>query len=108
MHQKFGHCKFKESCSKRHFQEICQNLSACVSKTSCQKRHPKGCKRFAMEGVCKFGASCDYRHQEHQYSHSEVNVKIDNLEKTVSSMAVKINELEAKLRHNKVVKIEST
>ena len=88
MHQQFGHCKFKESCSKRHFQEICQNLSACVSKTSCQKRHPKGCRRFAMEGVCKFGAGCDYHHQEHQYFQSEINVKIDNLEKTLTSMAV--------------------
>ena len=71
MYQKFGYCKYKESCLKRHLQETCQDSSACSSKMSCQKRHPKGCKRFAIEGFCIFGAGCAYRHQEHQTVNSK-------------------------------------
>ena len=44
-----------------------------------------------------FGVGCDYHHQEHPHVNSEVNVKVENLEKTVNAMAVKIKELETKI-----------
>ena len=93
MHQKFGRCKFNKNCTKKHLEETCQDLSAFINKVSTQKRHPKGSNRFDIEGFCRFGVGCDYYHQEHSKINSEINVKVENLEKTVNAMALKIKEL---------------
>jgi hypothetical protein len=98
MYQKFGHCKYKEGCLKNHLQETCQDGLACDKQKSCQKRHPKGCKGYAMDGFCRFGDGCSYHHQEHKTINSEMNIKVETLEKTLHEMAAKINELEDKIK----------
>ena len=98
MHQKFGHCKYKEICLKNHLQETCQNGLACDKQKSCQKRHPKGCKRYALDGFCKFGDICLCHHQEHKTVNSENNIKVETLEKTIHEMSLKINKLEDKIK----------
>ena len=78
-YQKFGFCKFKESCKNQHLLEICKNLTSCVNLKSCHKRHPRVCRRFALEKVCSFGADCAYQHQE-ENGNNEIKNKVIELE----------------------------
>ena len=104
-YQKFGFCKYKDLCKNLHLKETCINLSACVNSKSCQKRHPRVCKKQAIEGFCRFGATCAYHHQE-KNNHVEINVKLEELEKTVKEMAEKIVELEGKLKDTESKDVE--
>ena len=108
-YQKFGFCKYKDLCKNHHLKETCKNLSACVNSKSCQKRHPRVCRKQAIEGVCRFGAACAYHHQE-ENNNAEINVKVDELEKTVKEMAEKKDELEVKLKdmESKYVEVVKT
>ena len=45
MYSKFGFCKFKHNCRRKHYTEECYN-SNCKDKNTCQKRHPKNCKKL--------------------------------------------------------------
>ena len=73
------------------------------TKKNCNKRHPRACKRYGVEGFCRFGAGCAYHHQEHPNSSEKVDdkgtkIKLENLEKTVFEMADKIVKLEYKIK----------
>ena len=99
--QKFGFCKYKESCEKRHLEETCEKLSYCESQRKCHKRHPYACKRYVLEGFCKFGSHCAYHHQtlRNLNNESEVNDKVEKLEKkTVNKLTEKILQLESKIK----------
>ena len=88
---KFGHCKFGNSCTFVHYKDTCENLK-CRSYT-CEKRHPKKCTWFNMYGRCKF-SPCSYRHEsENSYSSNnseieEVKERLVKLEENLS----KVNE----------------
>ena len=102
-HQKFGSCKYKQSCKNKHLEETCQELSACLTLKSCEKRHPKKCKRYANEGFCWFGTGCAYHHQVQSTlipnnNTIEINIKVEKLEKMVHEMAETIVTLESKLK----------
>ena len=71
--------------------------SACDKQKSWQKGHPKGCKRYAMDGFCRFGDGCSYHYQDQKTVNSEINMKVETLENTLHEMAAKINELEDKI-----------
>lgn len=58
-----GFCKFKNSCKRKHDDEICSNVHECRVKT-CTKRHPKKCKRFEENGKCFYKDDCAYLHRE--------------------------------------------
>ena len=62
-YNKFGFCKFKDTCRNQHIVQICEDLS-CKEIKICQKRHPKVCKRFAAEKECRFGIDCSYKHKK--------------------------------------------
>ena len=101
-HQKFGFCKFKEMCRKQHLEETCKELSACLKPNNCPKRHPKECKRYE-KGLCRFGISCAYSHQEKstiKAGNKDINAKVEMLEKMVFEMAEKIMKLESKVKEN--------
>lgn len=106
--QKFGFCKYKESCKKKHLEETCEKRSSCDSPKNCQKRHPYACKRYVLEGFCKFGLGCAYHHQTQEKinNESEVNVKVDKLEKTVNELTEKILLLESKIKSIEIKDIE--
>ena len=108
-YQKFGFCKFKEQCKKKHLKELCKDLSACVDPRSCHKRHPRGCKRYALEGFCRFGDGCGYHHKERLPNKSilEVNKKVEELEKALNKMADKIFHLEVELKEIKLKEKEA-
>ena len=90
-HFKFGFCKFGERCNKKHLKEICQTED-CKLKT-CNKRHPKICKFFSVNQVCKFGDACCYKHKLSAH-HSNILEQISSLHATISSMSESIQALE--------------
>ena len=90
-HFKFGYCKFGEKCQKRHLKETCQT-SDCNSK-NCNKRHPKICKFFSLNQVCKFGDACCYKHKLNA-THSSLLEEISVLHAMISSMKDFIQALE--------------
>ena len=90
-HYKFGFCKFGEKCHKQHLKETCQTED-CNLKT-CHKRHPKICKFFSVNQVCKFGDACCYKHKL-SASHCKILEQISSLQATISSMSESIQALE--------------
>ena len=90
-HFKFGFCKFGKRCNKQHLKEICQTED-CKLKT-CNKRHPKICKFFFVNQVCKFGDACCYKHKFSTH-HCNILEQISSLQATISSMSESIQTLE--------------
>ena len=88
-YQKFGFCKFRDSCKNKHLVEKCESLSACVNIKSCLKRHPRVCKSYALEKFCKFEAGCAYNHKAENLN-KKVNMKVSELEPIVNGKSRKI------------------
>ena len=80
---KFGFCKYKEHCRKKHFSEECENNSECQDKNNCHKRHPKACKRKGS-GLYRFEGECAYSHKTSSSpDQTKSNGRIELLEKVV-------------------------
>jgi hypothetical protein len=58
---KFGYCKYNETCRKHHVNEKCKDNTCDISK--CKLRHPKLCKFFRNYGYCKF-SPCAFKHEQ--------------------------------------------
>ena len=99
IHDKFGFCKFKSACERKHFDQKCEDLSSCRNIRNCMKRHPKTCKRFAFQDDCRFGSLCAYNHKEIIYNteESEMKEKVKLLEAVVQKMSVNVIKLEAEI-----------
>ena len=96
---KYGSRRFRETCKRKHYNEICNDSSGCQQIKTCQRRHPKPCKRFAS-GSCRFGTECAYNHQsvpiiKEICEHTE---KIDTLEKIVWEITLKFNKFDQELK----------
>jgi hypothetical protein len=61
-HNKFGFCKYGNTCRKRHIDEVCESKD-CETKL-CPRRHPRSCRFFSEFGRCKFGEFCRFKHEE--------------------------------------------
>ena len=46
-----------------------------VKPKNCNLRHPKACKRYVLEGYCRFGDNCGYFHADKR-SH-DVKVEVE-------------------------------
>ena len=98
---KFGYCKFNLNCKRIHYREICQENETCEAKIECKKRHPKKCKKYETERGCRFGFDCCYLHVSQQSANkvsatkpmSELQEKVDNLEKSLSELTEKVVSL---------------
>ena len=95
---KFGYCKHKEYCRKRHLKGICDNFECDISK--CVFRHPKVCKWFRKYRNCKFDP-CLYLHIENdteieflKKENSAVLKNIENIENALKVLDVKIVDSE--------------
>ena len=64
MYNKFGFSKFKDTCNRQHFSQICDDLSSCKEIQSCLKRHLKVCKRFAAQNEGMFGIDYSYKQKK--------------------------------------------
>ena len=105
---KYGYCKYKDSCDKRHFNEECQELSSCQNIKNCHKRHPRICKRFILGSHCRFKSDCSYKHKDTTNKvESELLSIVNALENMVSEMTVKLTSLEMKLKEFEKVPIPS-
>ena len=99
MHQKYRFCKYKESCTKKHLNEECKDLT-CKSRVSCDKRHPKLCKRYTQEKSCPFGETCGYLHKEKEKSPEETKLmtRIEQLEAVVKEKSTAEVKMEQAVR----------
>ena len=98
-YSKYGFCKFKESCKRKHFIEDCKELSNCHQVKICPRRHPKPCKRFAS-GYCRFQKDCSYSHEiipkvTVKCEHTET---INILEKIVREITLKFIKVDNELK----------
>ena len=59
LHNKFGHCKFQDTCRHRHVSSLCDTDNCEIS--SCDKRHPRICHYYLNYRRCKF-FPCSYSH----------------------------------------------
>ena len=96
-YHKYGYCKFKESCTSYHAERECENGYNCPNIKACRLRHPKMCKKMVLEGHCRLGVRCAYRHKPRLISHHEdtktlhedmktMKAEIDVLKNTVKSL----------------------
>ena len=61
-HFMYGYCKLKDHCPKQHIDVICPTFRECDD-NGCVLRHPKRCKYFAQNKICKF-ERCAYSHDK--------------------------------------------
>ena len=97
---KFGHCKYKESCRKPHFNELC-DVSSCDF-LSCKLRHPKKCNWYSEYGRCKFNP-CSFKHTDEIDSVDSARREMAKITSKLKSIETSLTNLEAEER-----KINST
>ena len=85
-HHKFGFCRYKSECRRKHFSKECEDQDCKTSKT-CNKRHPKRCRKYDT-GKCRFKNDCAYKHlkPETQEDTEQIKEKIEVLEKAVQQI----------------------
>ena len=108
-HHKFGFCRYKDECNKKHFNTECKDLGDCKSTKTCHKRHPKKCKRYDI-GNCRFEDGCAYKHHmpTQNTDHAQFKEKLEQMEKVLHAMTRKVLSLETdmkdmKINHHKTV-----
>ena len=103
-YNKFGHCKFQNTCRHKHVNTVCRSENCDVA--LCEKRHPKLCRYFLNYGRCKFDP-CSYSHADATFKSSEIE-KVHNViedirkemfafKEILLSKTEKINLMEQKL-----------
>ena len=89
---KYGFCKFKSNCRKKHVLEVCDDKEC--NKSLCIKRHPRPCKYFDNNGFCKLGSICAYAHNNHKKNEiQKLELKIDELIQLVKKKEEVIEQL---------------
>ena len=106
---KFGFCRFKSTCKRKHFDQKCEDLSSCKIFKSCMKRHPKNMyKVCSFQDVSRFGSTCAYNNKEinSNTEDSEMKEKVKLLEAVVQKMFLNVIKLEAEVNElkNKIKK----
>ena len=98
---KYGFCKFRETCRKIHYREICIEDSCETS--SCTKRHPRKCKYFEIYKRCKFGTFCLFSHETNDVTNlddvKELKDQIDALQNHVDKLENEINLCNAQIKN---------
>ena len=110
-YDKFGFCKFRKECKRRHFNEECKDLDKCSSIKTCRKRHPKHCKRYDS-GQCRYKEDCTYKHQEpiKNMEQAQMVEKLKKLETVVHALTRKVLSLEEEMikikKNKKVIEVD--
>ena len=94
---KFGYCKHKECCRKRHVKELCENNTCDI--LNCIFRHPKNCRYYRDYGKCKFNP-CMFLHVKKDRDDDEiVNLRNENesVKKKLETIENEMSELDAKI-----------
>ena len=77
-HNQTGFCKFKLGCRNRHENGICPEEAGCSSR-ECPYRHPKACRNFSREAMCKFGDDCAYKHEKKNNKNINNNLNMKDM-----------------------------
>ena len=93
---KFGHCKYRETCNKLHNNEICE-IESCEAK-NCTKRHPKNCKFYDIYNRCKFGSFCSFSHVKSANNDKDMKSKPTTLENCVKVLENENKRYDVKLQ----------
>ena len=109
---KYGYCKYRDKCRMHHNKEICDNGYSCTASKVCPKRHPKLCRKLSLEGFCRHGDKCAYRHTTSsklsiQNDANILKVRLENLENVVQEMAKQIATLQSELFYHEEATLES-
>ena len=88
-HNKFGFCKFQETCRFKHVKEICQEKSCEIE--TCSQIHPKECRYYKEYTRCKFGSYCFFRHED------KPRVNIQKFEEKINTFEEEQTKLQAQI-----------
>ena len=95
---KYGYCKYLETCRKYHENKKCENFNCEVR--DCPLRHPINCKWFRDFGFCKFNEWCRFSHDVKKNAHE--NEEVLNLKEKMKSI-----ETELEKKTEKILKLEA-
>ena len=97
MFNKYGFCKYRETCRNRHYEETCQD-ELCET-SNCPKRHPRNCKYYDAYQRCKFGSFCLFAHRAKTGLNEteEMKAELSRLNEKIRRLEVKNECLEDKL-----------
>ena len=97
MTMEYGVCKYRKTCRKRHYIEICQEESCETS--NCPKQHPRNCKFYNIYKRCKFGSFCLFAHRNTDGPNKteEMKTELDHLKEKMTKLEEKNECLEAKI-----------
>ena len=99
-HNKYGYCKFKAECRKRHVDNICDEPSCDIS--ACESRHPKNCKYYIQYGKCKFNP-CAFLHVNTGNNINDLKKENEQILKDIENLDVKIKDLDAKMNEQNLL-----
>ena len=105
MYNKYGFCKLRDTCERKHYEEQCEDSSGCMGPKLCQKRHPWPCKRYNTKKGCKFGDVCAYQHKKESLNGQEngLEKKVKLLETLMIEMTKKMSQLESEVEDLKSI-----
>ena len=90
LHNKFGHCKYKEQCKYRHIRERCERKE-CEGE-NCNLRHPRKCSYFYLYKRCKFSDYCSFSHDLNLTDPVQEKDDIDQRFKTLEKTNIELKE----------------
>ena len=93
LYNKFGHCRYKDTCRHRHVSIICDTVNCNIA--LCDKRHPKICRYFLNYGRCKFNP-CSYSHILNDME----NEKVAKIQDCIADLKSEIYELKCMITSN--------
>ena len=108
-YNKFGFCKFGNTCLRKHENTKCENKSI----WNCSLRHPRSCKYFREYKRCKFGDFCKFSHdifvdedvEKIRVELGTLKIKIANKDKEIEQLNEKMENLMNHLSE-KITKLE--
>ena len=98
---KFGFCKFRNTCFKKHENQKCEKKNCKI--WNCSLRHPKTCRFFREYKRCKFGEFCKFSHDqltEKNYSEDIGGMmeKLECLKKDIGVKDIEIARLDTEIK----------
>ena len=94
---KFGYCRYRDTCRNLHVNETCENTSCDISR--CNQRHPRECRYYREFSRCKFDP-CKFKHIIHTSQGLEIKKLVTDIEKCSYQLKIfedQIQEMERKL-----------
>ena len=103
-YNKFGFCKFGNSCFRYHENKVCEDSKCKV--LECRLRHPRKCSYFRDYYYCKFGSYCKFSHENKERDDKSIEV----LENKIFELTKEINkkDTEIKMINQDIQKAEET